>query len=184
MSLLPLRPAAGLRLRRNHNTPRLPSRLPSTHTPVKQTCALVPRWSALLDERPWRQGTGLLGSAWVDGRRDGSHPPAITRRSRAGTAARSRCRSAPAGGILPRQRRSPAATSSRGPPLGVGQPLSQTVPKWPDLTALMNEAKAAASNVRTGPSGSLLSRTGTTPGRLSEISTQSFCAPEKEDFRH
>jgi hypothetical protein len=41
------------------------------HT-VERARARAPRWSALRDERPWRPGPGLLGFAWVVGRRDTS----------------------------------------------------------------------------------------------------------------
>jgi hypothetical protein len=37
---------------------------------VERARARAPRWSALPDERPWRPGPGLLGFAWVVGRRD------------------------------------------------------------------------------------------------------------------
>jgi len=48
--------------------------IPSAVVPhnVERVCPLVSRWSAQLDERPGHQGARLLGSAWDDGRRDGS----------------------------------------------------------------------------------------------------------------
>ncbi|MFG2636228.1 tyrosine-type recombinase/integrase [Streptomyces sp. NPDC048362] len=54
--------------------PELPSRPPSTHTTVERAWSMASRWSAPLYERPGRQGPRLLGSAWVDGGRDGSSP--------------------------------------------------------------------------------------------------------------
>jgi hypothetical protein len=39
---------------------------------------MASRWSAPLYERPGRHGPRLLGSAWVDGRRDGSSPAHAT----------------------------------------------------------------------------------------------------------
>ncbi|MEU0586265.1 hypothetical protein ABZ337_21710, partial [Streptomyces sp. NPDC006132] len=41
------------------------------HT-VEQAWFMASRWSAPLYERPGRHGPRLLGSAWVDGVRDGS----------------------------------------------------------------------------------------------------------------
>jgi ketosteroid isomerase-like protein len=49
-------------------------------------------------------------------------------------------------------------------------PRFQGVGKQPAFTASTNAAKARASKTRAGPSGSLLSRTGTTPGKPSAIS--------------
>src|SRR4051794_20821353 len=56
--------------------PLSPAPIPSAVDPhtVERAWLLASRWSALLYERPGRQEPRLLGSAWVDGGRDGSSP--------------------------------------------------------------------------------------------------------------
>jgi integrase len=51
--------------------------IPSAVDPhiVERAGPRASRWSARLDERPWRPGAGLLGFAWVDGGRDGDPIP-------------------------------------------------------------------------------------------------------------
>ena len=61
----------GLQL--NHDDARsIPSAV-DPHT-VERAWSVASRWSAPLYERPGRHGPRLLGSAWVDGGRDGSSP--------------------------------------------------------------------------------------------------------------
>lgn len=59
------------------NPPLSPAAIPYAVDPhtVEQAWFLASRWSAPLYERPGRQGPRLLGSAWVDGVRDGSAWP-------------------------------------------------------------------------------------------------------------
>ncbi|BAC71705.1 hypothetical protein SAVERM_3993 [Streptomyces avermitilis MA-4680 = NBRC 14893] len=65
------------------------------HT-VEQAWFMASRWSAPLYERPGRHGPRLLGSAWVDGVRDGSHPTHAPTDPQPGTAPPlSRCRPIP-----------------------------------------------------------------------------------------
>ncbi|CAM5726784.1 hypothetical protein STENM223S_07037 [Streptomyces tendae] len=60
--------------------PPSPTPIPSAVDPhtVERAWPLASRWSAPLYERPGRQGSRLLGSAWVDGRRDGELPAPAT----------------------------------------------------------------------------------------------------------
>jgi hypothetical protein len=53
-----------------------PTPIPSAVDPhtVERAWFMASRWSAPLYERPGRHGPRLLGSAWVDGGRDGSSP--------------------------------------------------------------------------------------------------------------
>lgn len=53
---------------------------------VERAWFMASRWSAPLDERPGRHRPRLLGSAWVDGGRDGEPPTLTTMCPRPGTA--------------------------------------------------------------------------------------------------
>lgn len=116
----------------SHSPPRLPSRLPSTHTYVERARALASRWSAQLDERPGRQGPCLLGlpGSMADGM--GVPRPSHPRAAPAYGAPPSRSRSAPAGGMSVTVE--PAALGARlmpypaAPPRQPAQP-SHTTPK-------------------------------------------------------
>ena len=75
-----------------------PAPIPSAVDPhtVERAWFLASRWSAPLYERPGRQGPRLLGSAWVDGGRDGSPQRTPSMGPRSGTAPPpSRCRPIP-----------------------------------------------------------------------------------------
>jgi hypothetical protein len=58
------------------NPPLTSAPIPSAVDPhtVERAWFMASRWSAPLYERPGRHGPRLLGSAWVDGGRDGSTP--------------------------------------------------------------------------------------------------------------
>jgi hypothetical protein len=108
----------------NHRNPPLaPAPIPSAVDPhtVERAWFRASRWSAPLYERPGRPGPRLLGSAWVDGGRDGSTPrtplPACGRRRRPLHPGAGR---SPAGGIVC-DRRSLCAVLASWPP---AQPIS------------------------------------------------------------
>lgn len=65
-----------LKCRNPLNPSPTPAPIPSAVDPhtVERAWFRASRWSAPLYERPGRPGPRLLGSAWVDGGRDGSHP--------------------------------------------------------------------------------------------------------------
>ena len=69
-------PPNGVLASRHLSPPLTSAPIPSAVDPhtVERAWFLASRWSAPLYERPGRQGPRLLGSAWVDGRRDGSSP--------------------------------------------------------------------------------------------------------------
>ncbi len=86
------------------------------HT-VGRAWFMASRWSAPLYERPGRHGPRLHGSAWVDGRRDGSTLAHATARRHSRTAPPpSRSLSAPAGGSF-----SPWLRPSRSRPRAVAR---------------------------------------------------------------
>jgi hypothetical protein len=84
------------------NPPLTPAPIPSAFGPhiVERAWFMASRWSAPLYERPGRHGPRLLGSAWVEGGRDGSprRSPRSGRHSRR-VPRPSRSLSAPAGGM-------------------------------------------------------------------------------------
>lgn len=85
------------------NPPPSPASIPSAVDPhtVERAWFMASRWSAPLYERPGRHGPRLLGSAWVDGGRDGSSPRTPLRtRSRVRRPLHPGVGRSPAGGIV------------------------------------------------------------------------------------
>lgn len=83
--------------------PLSPASIPYAVDPhtVERAWFMASRWSAPLYERPGRHGPRLLGSAWVDGVRDGSAPHAPLRtRSRERRPLHPGAGRSPAGGIV------------------------------------------------------------------------------------
>lgn len=124
------------RLRPTHTSPPLtPAPIPSAVDPhtVERAWFMASRWSAPLYERPGRPGPRLLGSAWVDGGRDGSTPRTPPTSPQPGMAPTpSRCRP------IPRRRH----CLDRGP-------LYAVVDSWPP--ALSTCGRASAQRGRSGP---------------------------------
>lgn len=127
------------------------------HT-VEQARCLASRWSAPLYERPGRQVPCLLGSAWVDGGRDGSSP-------RTPPTARSRRRRP----LHPGAGRSPAGGTVLTGAALCGARLMATGPihMWARVGAARAERAGGRSVARSG-AGKRARRSGAQPG-LDEV---------------
>ncbi len=113
-------------------THRLPTPIPSAVDPhtVEQARCRASRWSAPLYERLGRPVPCLLGSAWVDGRRDGSphlHTPPAGTRARAPPIPES---SAPAGGIVLGRTRVPPRPPVGSSPINPSRQARGRRPGW------------------------------------------------------